>query len=207
MTGPTPMFPLGTVLLPGQALPLQIFEPRYQALVQTCLSGPPEFGVVLIERGSEVGGEDVRSDLGTLARIVEATELPDGRWLLLAAGTERFRVAQWLADDPHPWAELTPWADVVTDRGALAERVEGTAAVVRRLLAFATELGRDMPPSTFELPEDPVAASYTLVALTPFGPFDRQRLLGAATVEERLDAVSALATDLRDALEQSLGDP
>ena len=56
-----PMFPLGTVLLPGAVLPLHVFEPRYRQLVQDCLAGEPEFGVVLIERGSEVGGGDQRA--------------------------------------------------------------------------------------------------------------------------------------------------
>lgn len=54
-----PMFPLGTVLLPGAILPLHVFEPRYQQLVRDCLDAPEhEFGVVLIDRGSEVGGGD-----------------------------------------------------------------------------------------------------------------------------------------------------
>lgn len=53
-----PMFPLGTPLVPGSLLPLQIFEPRYQQMISDVLeSSEPEFGVVLIERGHEVGGE------------------------------------------------------------------------------------------------------------------------------------------------------
>ena len=64
MAEPLPMFPLGTVLLPGAPLPLQVFEPRYRGLTHDCLAGVPEFGVVLIERGSEVGGGDVRTNVG-----------------------------------------------------------------------------------------------------------------------------------------------
>ena len=69
------MFPLGTVLFPYATLPLHVFEPRYRVLVHDCLaSDAPEFGVVLIERGSEVGGGDVRFRTGTVARLVEAAE-------------------------------------------------------------------------------------------------------------------------------------
>ena len=89
---PLPMFPLGTVLLPSVYLPLHVFEPRYRELVQVCLDGNQEFGVVLIERGSEVGGGDQRVDVGTVAQIVEATRMPDGRWALGAVGTRRIRV-------------------------------------------------------------------------------------------------------------------
>jgi aspartyl-tRNA synthetase len=56
-----PMFPLGMPLLPGRLLPLRIFEPRYVALLRHCLQQEsPEFGVVLIERGFEVGGGSLR---------------------------------------------------------------------------------------------------------------------------------------------------
>ena len=64
----------------------------------------PEFGVVLIERGHEVGGADDRFGTGTLARIVEAAELPDGRWVLNAVGTRRVVVGEWRPDDPYPVA-------------------------------------------------------------------------------------------------------
>ena len=58
--------------------------------------------MVLIERGQEVGGGEVRTDLGTVARIVAAQEEADGRWFLMTIGTRRFRVTNWLDDDPYP---------------------------------------------------------------------------------------------------------
>ena len=66
------MFPLGSVLLPSMVLPLHVFEPRYRALVRDVLDGDGEFGVCLISRGHEVGGDDVRTDVGTVARVHEA---------------------------------------------------------------------------------------------------------------------------------------
>src|SRR6478672_6836758 len=95
-----PMFPLGTVLFPHAPLPLHLFEDRYRALAETCLRGDGRFGVVLIERGFEVGGGDQRFGVGTVARIVEAARTPDGRYLLATVGTERFRIKKWLGDDP-----------------------------------------------------------------------------------------------------------
>src|SRR5829696_5584015 len=100
------MFPLGTVLLPGAYLPLHVFEPRYRALVRDCLEGDGEFGVALIERGQEVGGGDSRFDVACVARIVEAGEMPDGRWALGTVGVRRARVEAWLPDDPYPRAEV-----------------------------------------------------------------------------------------------------
>ena len=69
---PMPMFPLGTVLFPHALLPLRVFEPRYRLMTQRVLGADSEFGVVLIERGSEVGGGDTRFGIGTIALIVRA---------------------------------------------------------------------------------------------------------------------------------------
>ena len=80
------MFPLSAVLFPHASLPLHVFEPRYKALMRDCLAGDRRFGVVLIERGSEVGGGDQRSALGTRGLITRAAELADGRWLLDVRG-------------------------------------------------------------------------------------------------------------------------
>ena len=66
-----PMFPLGSVLLPAMPLPLRIFEPRYLKLLGDLMgSENPEFGVVLIERGTEVGGGDQRMQIGTIASVI-----------------------------------------------------------------------------------------------------------------------------------------
>ena len=97
-----PMFPLGTVLFPHAVLPLHVFEPRYRVMMRRCIDGDGEFGVVLIERGNEVGGGDTRFDIGTVARIVQAAELEDGRFAIAAVGLGRFQVVRWLAEDPYP---------------------------------------------------------------------------------------------------------
>ena len=109
MTGATrelAMFPLGSVLFPGMPLPLRVFEPRYVAMVSSVLRETEhEFGVVLIERGSEVGGGDVRFGVGTVARIVSVEQTADSI-MLLSTGTARFEVVRWLEDDPFPRAQV-----------------------------------------------------------------------------------------------------
>jgi Lon protease-like protein len=194
-----PMFPLGTVLLPTGLLPLHVFEPRYRALVRTCLDGDRELGVVLIERGSEVGGGEVRSDAGTVARILEAQELPDGRWALLCVGDRRMRVARWLADDPHPWAEVEDWPDPTPDEGH-AQEVEAMVVRLRRVLALAAEAGDDTSPATIELSEDPVLAAYQAATVAPLGPLDRQRVLMAGSPADRVALLDQLLTDEQEVL-------
>lgn len=188
-----PMFPLGTVLFPRQFLPVHVFEPRYRQLTRHCLEGDRRFGVALIERGHEVGGDDVRVDVGTAAEIVQAAQLPDGRWLLEAVGRERLRVIRWLPDDPHPWAEVALLDEEVGDVDeALRFTVDQR---LRRLLAVRAELGEPVAPSTVELSDDPVEASYETATLAQLTPLDALRVLEVRTAAERLGLLSVLLDD------------
>jgi Lon protease-like protein len=202
------MFPLGTVLFPSAYLPLHVFEPRYRELVRTCLDGDGSFGVTLIERGSEVGGGDVRTMVGTRARIVEAAELPDGRWALGTVGVERLRVRSWLEDDPFPRADVEPWPDEAgdADLDQLAARAEQVVSRLRRVLAHHAELGDHAAPATLTLSEDIALRSLQASAVAPLGPIDQQALLAAPSVTARYtlldDLLSEREDDLRRVLDQ-----
>lgn len=199
MADDVPMFPLGTVLVPGAYLPLHVFEPRYRALVEVCVEGDLEFGVALIERGSEVGGGDTRFTIGCSARIVEAVQLEDGRYAIGTVGVRRIRVLRWLPDAPYPRAEVEAWPDPVPGPGA-AEAVATVVPTLRRVLALAAELGEAVAPATVELANDPLAAGYEMSVLAPVGPLDRLALLAAPTHEARLEALAELLDDAASVL-------
>ncbi len=190
-----PLFPLGTVLFPHMALPLHIFEPRYRALITDVLDGDREFGVTLITRGHEVGGGDIRSDVGTVARVLQAEELEDGRWLAITVGTRRFRVESWLPDDPYPRAEVVtlPEPPIGDDAMGLLNALE---AKVRRVLAKAVELGDASVPASFERSADPEVACWQMAVVTPLNPFDAQRVLVTEPWEDRLRLLDTLLDDL-----------
>lgn len=196
---PLPMFPLGTVLFPHALLPLHIFEERYRALARDVLRTGQEFGVVLIERGSEVGGGDLRFGVGTVARVTEAREFDDGRWAVLAVGGRRIRITAWLPDDPYPLAlvEDLPETDL-DDRSVLV--VDDAVRAVRRALSLQAELGEGPAPGALELDDAPDVAAYQLAAMAPLGPVDRQRLLETDDAGERLRLLVALASEAGDLL-------
>lgn len=197
------MFPLGTVLVPGMLLPLQVFEPRYREMLDDCLAGDRSFGVVLIERGSEVGGGDVRTGVGTRARILEAEELPDGRWALVAVGVGRIRIDRWLPDDPYPRAEVSDWPD--EPGSATAADTRGTVVtLLRRAAALASELGLAAAPLDLELDDDPVTAGYQAILAAPLGAADRQHLLAAPTLADRWALLETLLVDQIELLEAQL---
>ena len=201
------MFPLGSVLFPTMVLPLHVFEERYRALVTDVLAAPPaerEFGVCLIERGAEVGGGDVRTDVGTVALVQEATELPDGRWALIAVGTRRVRVERWLTDDPYPRAEVVDHPDPDPGPDEIA-RLPDVTALLRRALAKAGELGDPTAPATVALADEPVLASYQAAALAPISTLDRYQLLAAGSVGERIRQLDELLVEADELLDLRLG--
>jgi len=192
------MFPLGTVLFPYALLPLHVFEPRYRVMVRECLRNDHEFGVVLIERGSEVGGGDVRFDVGTLARIVRATQLDDGRYALTAVGVRRVRVETWLPDDPYPQAEIVELTDHDLDGDDVANAVatrDRVEAALRELFALWSRFEPRVADVHVELAAEPPRAAYEAAAAAPFGPLDAQRVLEVDGTAERLALVDALVRE------------
>ncbi|MBC8364496.1 MAG: LON peptidase substrate-binding domain-containing protein [Actinobacteria bacterium] len=202
------MFPLGTVLLPGAFLPLQVFEPRYQAMLSDLLAGSRCFGTVLIERGSEVGGGEVRTDVGTIARIVEARTVGDDRWSVAVTGMQRIQVMRWLPDDPYPMALVADLPDVEQadrDIGRESARLAEVAARLRVVLADLGRLGDPVPADTFECSGDPAVGTFQLGSLGPFGPLDRQRLLAATRTIDRLVLLEECLTHVEEVVAYRLG--
>ncbi|MEY2554769.1 MAG: uncharacterized protein QOC57_2629 [Ilumatobacteraceae bacterium] len=199
-----PMFPLGSVLLPGAMLPLHVFEPRYQQLVRDCVDAPAhEFGVVLIDRGQEVGGGDSRLDVGVVAEIMQVAAMDGGRFAVVALGTRRIRVRQWLADDPYPRAEVEQWPD---DDGVLStDRLEEVAARVKRCVGLAVEMGDRSGVPDVELSHDPTIDTFLLAAISPFGPADQYAVLCAADPVTRLELIDRLLGDAEAGLRFRLG--
>ena len=213
------MFPLGSVLFPELGLPLRIFEPRYREMIADCLAGHRQFGVVLIERGSEVGGGEQRLSVATTATIVDAERQNDGTIGVFSVGTGRVEVHHWLPDDPYPAALVTPYADhdqppEFDEHAAAAgaghdpagrkrpgnamdevDSVDAVDAVVRRLrsaLAHRAEANLVAAPATIELSPDRSVALWQVCGLVPATPLDDYELLRTRTRADRIAAIDAL---------------
>ena len=189
---PLPMFPLGTVAFPWAAVPLHVFEPRYRQMARDLENGEGRFGIVLIERGSEVGGGDARTDIGTRMRVAVSEEFDDGRFGLVAIGEERIRVTTWLPDDPYPLALVETLVDSDDPE---PEAVGAAERAVRRALERATRLGYDVPTLDQSLSMDPGMRLWQLAAAAPLAVTDRQKILAADSAAERADRVALLALD------------
>jgi uncharacterized protein len=200
-----PMFPLGSVLLPGGILPLHVFEPRYRDMIRECLrsDGEPEFGQALISHGWETGGGDDRVMVGTVAQMLQVDALDENRYALVAVGTRRIAINAWLPDDPYPIADVDDWPDVDPDAPGLALDVAASHARVRAVRALAAEVAERVGDVAAgaddlddEISDDPLLATYHLATLAPIGPADRFRLLAAPGPAARLDLLDEILDDV-----------
>jgi len=186
-----PLFPLGSVLFPHMPVQLRVFEQRYMVMLSEILDvEPSEFGVVLIERGQEVGGGEQRFSVGTIARIAEL-EGAEGFVALVAEGANRFVVEEWLDDAPYPRARVRELPAFAWDEELepLRERAE---KLVRRALALASEFADQQWAADVSLSDDPLESAWQLAAISPLGPLDQVALLRVESLKELLDLVIEL---------------
>lgn len=186
-----PLFPLGTVLVPGLLLPLHVFEPRYRRLVHDLLLRPEDervFGVVAIREGHEVGERAARAlyPVGCTAVVREVTEHDDGRFDLVTSGAVRFRLEG--LDETAGTPYLTGLVSPVPESEGDGADVEELARQVG--LGFAAYRERLGVPQV-GLPSSPRVLSYLVAAALVLDLADRQRLL------ERPDTASRLLAERR----------
>lgn len=213
-----PVFPLGSVLFPGAAVPLHVFEDRYRALVHHLLRVPDPadrlFASVAIREGYEVGerwaslgrtaagaraagaggsGFQQLYRTGVLLQLTDVEAHPDGTFDILAVGRGRVRVdgLEPSGDAAYPTARVHRLVDAPAGEGAEAvptELLEQARATFTGYRAVLAGLGIELGDGE-RLPSDPTMLSWTLAARAPLPLPDRQRLLEAATAEERLHLV------------------
>jgi Lon protease-like protein len=186
-----PLFPLHTVLFPGMALPMHIFEPRYRLMIEGCLATGDPFGIVLISSGREVGEPAVPHTVGTTARISGAERLPDGRLNIQIVGQQRFRILG-LHDDQ---AYLTGTVEDFPLAGAEQRQARRSARAllpwVSRYLSLLGEKA-ETKIDRGELPRDPASIGYLAGILVQIPMAEKQRLLGLATAAELLEQERAI---------------
>lgn len=195
------MFPLGSVLLPAMPLSLRIFEERYLKLLGDLIGEEnPEFGVVLIERGPEVGGGEKRMTIGTIASVSNIGTL-DEFYGIEAFGAQRIRVNAWLPDDPYPMADVDFLPNLIWDDSLMPARLH-LESRVRNLLAIASEFRDLQYGADIQLSDDPVDACWQLAGILPVGALDQAELLNVQSAQDLIARTYEIVTALDDALRE-----
>jgi Lon protease-like protein len=181
-----PLFPLNTVLFPGQMLPLHIFEDRYRLMIRRCLAEDLPFGVVLIKRGSEVGAEAEPYEVGTTARILKSSHQPDGTMDVVTIGQERFCIHQLIHDQPYLRGEVRTLPDpepADSDAvAALADRVRESVSQYIGLIAEAAGLHIQVDA----MPEAPQQLGYLAGVAMQIDNREKQGILAKSSLQEIL---------------------
>ena len=193
MTERLPVFPLHTVLFPGDLLPLHIFEPRYRLMLSQCVTRDPCFGVVLTKRGSEVGDRPEIHQTGTSATVVEQASLPDGRSNLLVKGVRRFQVLESDWDESYMVAAIR-WCDA-HDSTASGTGLQNEVTHIRDLLdryldAYNQVTGQRIKFRDFG--DEPCAFAYRVASTLPMPLESRQRLLEVRPPDQLLSLLEKM---------------
>ncbi|MFD1826618.1 MULTISPECIES: LON peptidase substrate-binding domain-containing protein [Mumia] len=182
-----PLFPLGSVVLPGQTLSLHVFEDRYRELVAYLLTLPEaerRFGIVSIREGYEVGESGVQSihRVGVEVALTDVTGYDDGRYDLTVDAIGRIRLDAGVTGESFMWGHVEDLDEPVgEDVTVAADRAHAVFD------AYRIELNRfRLDAQVEELPGDPVDLSYLLASSAVLTLPDRQELLEADDAAERL---------------------
>jgi Lon protease-like protein len=171
-----PLFPLGMVLLPGEAVPLHIFEERYKLMIGECLDGEREFGIIWL-------ADDALKEVGCAARITRVLErFEDGRLNILVEGTTPFRLERRIGDLAYPAGDIELLDD---EPDADDEALERTRSSYADLVEEVTDTRPD-PEALGEL------GAYGMAATLDIAPSAKQALLELRSERARLDQLDAL---------------
>jgi Lon protease-like protein len=184
-----PLFPLGLVLLPGEVVPLHIFEERYKQMIGECLDDGSEFGIVWVS-------DDGLKETGCAARITQLLErLEDGRMNILVQGTTPFRLDRRIEDLPYPAGDVE-----LLDEEEQELDEEETGGEARGRYAELVERVTDSRPSEDDLAE---LDAYGMAATLDFALEAKQDLLELRSEQDRLERLAALFEATIQRIEQA----
>lgn len=188
-----PVFPLpGALLLPRGQMPLNIFEPRYLAMIDDVIKTHRIVGMVQPENG-DVRGKPTLYGLGCAGRVTSFAETADGRYLVTLTGIARYQIAEELTVmTPYRQCrvDFSPYA---ADFDAMAgENEVDRAGLLRTLRSFADQHGLSVDwKGIDDAPNDALVNALSM--MSPFGPREKQALLEAADLKTRADVLIAIA--------------
>jgi Lon protease-like protein len=183
-----PLFPLGLVLLPGEVVPLHIFEDRYKVMIELCLDSELEFGILF-------ASDDDLAEIGCAASVTQLVErMEDGRMNILVQGTRPFRLDRRVDDLAYPAGDV----ELLDDAPAGSD--PGAPEAARHAYADLVEQVTDTRPSEADLAE---LDAYGMASTIAFDPEDKQTLLELRAEDDRLRRLAELCATALETYETS----
>ncbi len=195
-----PLFPLNTVIFPGQLLPLHIFEERYKLMIKDCLARDATFGVVLIRAGSEVGEAATPYEVGTLARLRKVDQVEEGKMNILCLGEARFRITALNEEQPYLSASFAIWPW----RPLLGNEVEPRSSHLKQLVNKYLSLLAAITHKALSLdalPADPLLVADLAAIALQVPNREKQQMLSQPGLAEFIDTCTAFLKRENQALQ------
>jgi len=186
-----PIFPLHTVLYPGGALPLRIFEPRYLDMVGECLRNDTGFGVCLISEGKETGEAAESFETGTFGTISYWQQLPDGLLGITVRGEQRIQmISHEITSDRLCMAEveMLPAEPQVVLPGRFQDMAEMVRSMLEQIGHPYTTLPKHFDDATW--------VGYRMAELLPVSLVQKQYFLQLTDPLERLERLRIILTEM-----------
>ena len=176
-------------------------------MIKNCLDGVPEFGVVLIKSGSEVGEQADPHLVGTVAKIRHTQGLDDGRMMITVEGKQRFKIAKVMGVEPYLKADvelLTDVDDTTADEASIRDIRDVATKHLRMFMGLQGEWVKEAPA-----PHDPITLSYYLPSQLQVPLQQKQALLEEPSTVVRLGQAVVLMIGetrvLKQRLDQEMG--
>jgi Lon protease-like protein len=196
-----PLFPLDTVLFPGMALPLHIFEERYLWMINECLEGNRQFGVIMTTPPAEGERSAAAHRIGTSALITQVERHDDGRMDIVTAGLERFRVLDLLRTEPYVVGRIEPFPLEDTKSPELVRLVKAASALFVQYLRLAGEvLGTVIRVES--APRDASTLAYMMAIALQVSNKEKQQLLNISSLPALLWKESSILSRERILLQR-----
>ena len=180
-----PLFPLNTVLFPGQALSLHIFEERYKLMINRCLEKHEPVGIVLIREGQEVGAPAIPHQVGTVATLLETERHPNGELDIIAVGQERFQLHEILQQTPYIIGQIS----AIPAAGKDSPRARALAQRVREILPRYTNVLTEATGTLVQIvnvPEEPASLAFLVALALQVQKAEQQGLLATIDISDML---------------------
>ncbi len=192
-----PIFPLPeTVMFPEMNLPLHIFEDKFKELINDCINGNKQFGIVLEK------GNNFYAKIGTIVEIVDIEELEDGLMNIITEGISRFEIISLIAEEPYCVAEIKSYEDADTNLNAeLKASLKEVKQMASKALKTFDLISDEQHSKKIKLPNKPDELLFLIATNLTCSHEQKQSILETLSIKDRVEKIKPLLSEELEKLE------
>lgn len=199
-----PIFPLPIVLLPGELLPLHVFEPRYRQMLKDVATNKNMFGVSFFNPGAFLIDKPAPDSIGCVAEVREVQTMPDGRSNIMTFGVIRYRLLDYVeAGEPYLVGDLEFFEDEEEDKDTLNPLTNEVFELFTRIAQAAHKLSGERGGAPEIAQTDAQTLSFLVAAAFNLEPNLKYKMLETRSTVERLTKMREILSQATAKMEES----